>query len=673
VEATIIPLAKANARNVAQTVQGLYRSSAPGGAQMQVGINFDERLNAIVVSAGEADSKRIAELVKKLDTDQVARVAEIRVIQLKFARAEVLSTILNTALNTRPPELTETSPNTQSLLQFVTKSDEGKQLITSALKEAVLITPDTRMNSLIVSAPVDYMGLLEQIVTRLDTTSPQQAKIKVFTMKNAVASQMATIIMEVFRLRAVPGATAASQQRSIQYTLVKPPMDDADYEGEDDNLASATLGSADQTSLTVTVDRRTNSLLVGGTDEYVDLVSQIVVTLDSCPAQERRSQVVRMKNAQALQVSTAVRSFLDQEKQRITQVLGADAVGAAQSMLDREVAIVAETNSNALLLSASPQYFDEIKQLIDQLDQPQPQVLIQVLLAEVSLDRANDLGLDWSYNFTEGAAKVAMSSGLGVASDLKNYGGFSSSVTGSDYNFLLRALENDGKLEVLSRPQILTGDNQPASINIGQRIPLITDSRVTERGDSVNSYRYEPVGVNMSVTPRIGSDGTVKMEISTTNSALSSSSVSVSSGLTMPVINERRAQTTVSVQSGQTIIIGGLISTSDDNRSKRLPWLDRIPGLGALFSNTRKAVERKELLILLTPQVLIDTEKLAKVSNVHTMTRDQLDKSGIRSSIKRDPFRKQLLDPLYPDNGTNGTNQPVIIERQNSKSKAGKS
>jgi type II secretion system protein D len=409
---------------------------------------------------------------------------------------------------------------------------------------------------------------------------------------------------------------------------------------------------------------------VGGTDEYVELVSQIVTTLDSCPAQERRLQVMRMKNAQAMQIQTAVRSFLDQEKQRVTQVLGADAVGAVQNMLDREVAIVAETNSNTLLLSASPQYFDDIKQLIDQLDQPQPQVLIQVILAEVSLDRSNDLGLDWSYNFTEGAAKVAMSSGLGVASDLKNYGGFSSSVTGSDYNFLLRALEDDGKLEVLSRPQILTGDNQPATINIGQRIPIITDSRVTDQGNTINSYKYEPVGVNMSVTPRIGVDGAVKMEISTTNSSLSSSSVNVSSGLAMPIINERRATTTVSVQSGQTIIIGGLISTSDDNRVKRLPWLGRIPGIGLLFSSSKKKIERKELLILLTPQVLIDTEKMAKISDVHTVTREQLDRSIIQSGMKKDAFRKQLLDPLYPDKGTN---QPVKIDNSNSKTKTGKS
>jgi general secretion pathway protein D len=121
-------------------------------------------------------------------------------------------------------------------------------------------------------------------------------------------------------------------------------------------------------------------------------------------------------------------------------------------------------------------------------------------------------------------------------------------VTGGDYHFLLQALETSGRLEVLSRPQIVTADNRPATINIGQRVPLITDSRVTERGDTVNSFRYEDIGVNLSVTPKISPDGFVTMEIGTTNSALSSSSVQINEFATVPIINQRRANTTVSVQ-----------------------------------------------------------------------------------------------------------------------------
>ena len=686
----VFSLAKADARRVAQTVQGLFKEGT-AGITLPVAVSADERLNAIVVSAGETDLKRIGDLVKKLDTDQVARVSEIRVFPLQYARAESLSTILNTALNTKPTALNDPNPNSASLLQFITRTDQGKELVASALKESVLITPDARMNSLIVSAPIDYMDLLQQIVSQLDSGTPQSAKIKVFQLVNADARQMAELLMTLFRLQ--PSSQQNGVQRSIQYTLVKHNGSNAlktmtaSHQGAangngvesgsasdsgdtarkaeldpEEELASATIGTAEAGALNVTIDPRTNSLLIGGTDHYVNLVAQVIYALDSSSAQERKSEVYRLKNGQAIEVQAALRSFLDQERQRVTQVLGQDAVGTAQRLLEREVAIVAEPVSNTLLLSANPRYFDQVKDIIEQLDQPQPQVLIQVLLAEVTLDSTRDLGVEWDFSRMIEGARVGAGTAFGVPTELLSFGGFSAVVTGDDYSFLLRALENDGRLEVLSRPQILTADNKPASINIGQRVPLITDSRVTQYGDTINSFSYQNVGVNLSVTPRIGADGAVSMEIGTTNSALSSSSVDITSGsgsgpgnnnnqrvVKIPIINERRATTSVSVQSGQSILIGGLISTTDDTRMKKVPFFGDIPGLGLLFRSRTKFSDRKELLILLTPQVLINDQQNGKIGDPSTITREQLERSQIRSQFNRDELQRQLLEPVFPD------------------------
>lgn len=653
----VFPLAKADARRVAQVVQGLYREGGPGGA-LPVVITADERMNAIVASAGEGDLKRIADLVKRLDTDQVGRVAEIRIFPLQHARADAVSTILNTALNAKPASSTDLSPNAASLLQFITRTSDGREIVTSALKEGVLITPDSRMNSLIVSAPVDYMNLLEQIISKLDYSAPQQAKIKVFTLVNADARLMAELLMSLFRLQPT-GQTGP--QRAVQYTLIKgrttsedaPPEDtDVDPEAETEG-PSATVGTDEQNALHVTVDHRTNSLLVGGTEHYVQLVTEIIQTLDSSEAQERKTEVYRLKNAQATDLQTAIRSFLDQDRQRITQILGQDAVGTAQRMLEHEVAIVAETNSNTLLLSASPRFFPQVRELVISLDQPRPQVLIQVLLAEVTLDSTQDLGVEWNITKTVESAKIATGTDLGVLSDLKSLGGFSTAVTGGDYNFLIRALQNDGRLEVLSRPQILTADNKPANINVGQRVPIITGSQVTPLGGSANTIEYQDVGVNLQVTPRIGADGAVRMEISTTNSDLSTSTINLpasgsSSGLSLPIINERRATTSVSVQSGQSIIIGGLIQNAEDNRIKKVPYLGDIPGLGALFRSKHRITTRKELLILLTPQVLLSGTDRGKVDDIYDVTRKQLEGSTLKDEIRRDPFRDRLLEPLFP-------------------------
>ncbi|MDB6038493.1 MAG: hypothetical protein JWM99_2334, partial [Verrucomicrobiales bacterium] len=503
---------------------------------------------------------------------------------------------------------------------------------------------DARMNSLIVSGPVDYMNFHEQIIGRLDASSPQKAKIKVFALQNADARQMADLLMSMFRMTAVPGAS--TQQRSIQYTLVRPNLDETGAPISDEEVASATVGTAEQNALTVTVDLRTNSLLVGGTDHYVELVSQIIDSLDSSPANERKTEVVRLKNSQAADVATAIRTFLDQERQRVSTVLGAQAIGNDQRVLEREVAVVAEQLSNTLLVSANPRYFNQIKDIIDELDKPQSQVLIQVMLAEVTLDALTDLGFQWSYNGKQGNVNY----GIGTDFNLKDQlTGFSSTSAGGDFSFLLKALKDEGRLEVLSRPQIVTADNKPASINVGQRVPLITDSRVTQLGDTINSFRYEDIGVNMTVTPKISPDGFVKMEIGTTNSSISSSTVNINKSANVPIINERRATTTVTVQSGQTVIIGGLIETTDDMRTLKVPWLGDIPYMGVLFRSKHSQRNRKELLILLTPQVLEVADSTPNIRTIEDYTREQLDKSGIKDEIKRDPLQKQLLDPLYPD------------------------
>jgi type II secretory pathway component GspD/PulD (secretin) len=213
---------------------------------------------------------------------------------------------------------------------------------------------------------------------------------------------------------------------------------------------------------------------------------------------------------------------------------------------------------------------------------------------------------------------------------------------------VLRALEADGRLEVLSRPQILTADNQKATIDIGDRIPLITDSRVTELGATINSFHYENVGVSLTVTPRISPDGFVKMEVEPTVSQLSSSSVTVSPGINSPIISQRKATTTVSVQNGQSVIIGGLISTTDDRRRSKVPFLGNIPYLGWLFRSSKALENRKELLIILTPQLLTGSDAIAQADTARQITHEQLSKSTIKDEIKRDKLQQEVLEPLLP-------------------------
>ncbi|MBR5606528.1 MAG: hypothetical protein IKW70_08890, partial [Verrucomicrobia bacterium] len=504
----VFPMAHADARRVATTVQALLRGQQGGfgfGGAAGPTVSADERINAIIVSAGESDIKRLEELVQKLDTEQVARINEIRIFPLTFARAAELSTILNSVLNTNPRNLTETSAARQSLLQFITRTPEGENLVSSALKEGILITPDPRSNSLVVSAPVDYMEFLDSMIKSMDQSSPQEAKIQIFSLKNADARQMAQVLTALFRLQAAGGAAA---QRSVEYTLVKPMSDAIKEMNEAEGVSSETenekskavVGSAEQYALTVTIDLRTNTVLVGGTEHYVSLASDIISTLDAHPAQERTAKVYRLRNSRAPEMETAMRTFLQQDLNRTISVLGQSAAGAAQTILDREVSIVAETVSNALLISASPRYIKEVEALIEELDQPQPQVLIQVVLAEVTLDSTTELGVEWKYVDSAGGTPFSLGTDFGVDDALKSAGGFGAAVAGSKVNFLLRALQEDGRLEVLSCPQILTGDNVEANINIGERIPIITDTQYNSVGNPISTYAYQDISVILTVT-----------------------------------------------------------------------------------------------------------------------------------------------------------------------------
>ncbi len=640
INVAVFPLTKANATSVSQIIQGLYRDTGTTVGPA-VAVNVDERINALVVSAGENDLKRIEELAKQLDTDEVSRVSEIRVFGLKHASATDLALLLNTALNTKPQNLTSQSADRQELLQFITRTAEENDLVTTGLREGVLITPDPRTNSLVVSAPVDNMPLIEQVITKLDSSSPQIAQIKVFNLKNADARQMADVLTSLFRLQAAGGEATS---RSIRYTLVKPTESSSEI-GDD-----PTIGTAEQNALTVTVDIRTNSLLVGGSEHYVELAVQIIDELDSSPAQERITKVYRLKNAQAEEIAAALQQFLDQSRERVQAVLGQEAVGTAQRLLDQEVAIVAEQANNALLVSASPRYFEQVSDMIEQLDQPQRQVLIQVLLAEVTLDGSFDKGLDWSVNrFINGK-----SNGDSSSVEQQDFsagsvgGGLTATITSGDVNFMLRAMESDGRLEILSRPQILAADNQPASIDIGQRVPFVTGSSFNERGFLVNSFTYENVGVQLSVTPRISIDGVVKMEVEPTISSLSTSKVAISENFKAPVINNRSATTQVSVQNGQTIVIGGLISTQDEERITKIPVLGDIPYLGAAFKRTKTSRSRTELLIIMTPYVINSPEE------VENYSRKSIDDSIFMQPMenrktKRNDAQLRILDTIKPN------------------------
>jgi len=691
----VFPLKKADAEQVATTLENLYESE---GATA-VSVSFDERINAILVQAGAADAERIGELVAKLDQEKVSNVTEIRVFPLKNADATELAEILNETLNTKPDSLTDASPNRQTLLQFVTQAPDGKKLIANALQEGMLITPNPRANSLVISAPLTIMPLLKSLITAMDSTNPRKAEIKIIRLKNADALRMSEVLQQIFSLERT-GSESGSSTRAVNYRLIKksasadkgadktkaPPAGAAKDDAKDatkgatkgapgdagaangatagDQDVSATVGADEHSALNITVDARTNSLLVGGTTQYVTLCVQVIEELDILPAQEREVRVYHPRNASPEDIETALTSFLDQEAQTVSSTMGTDRTGSPDRLLEREVSVVAEATSGTLLLSASPRYFDTLMKMVEELDKAPPQVLIQVMLAEVMLDDTMTTGIDWMFRDSYGGTTVTGGSGLGVGTSIGVGGGLSLSVSGSDLSYFLQALQNQGRLEVLSRPQILASNNQVADINVGERVPLITSSRITDAGDTINTIQYEPLGIKLEVTPRISPDGFVRMEISPEISALSSSSVDISTGVTANIITNRSANTTATVRDGHTIVIGGLITTRDDNREKKVPVLGDLPLLGALFRTSTVVKQRTELLIILTPHILAneaDTDKETDLQLKRLKLLRQTDKSAAAKTKRASSYIINDLLPIAERRDKGTVLQPITV------------
>jgi type II secretory pathway component GspD/PulD (secretin) len=200
----------------------------------------------------------------------------------------------------------------------------------------------------------------------------------------------------------------------------------------------------------------------------------------------------------------------------------------------------------------------------------------------------------------------------------------------------LRAIALAGKTEVLSRPSILTRNNQPATITVGQSVPLVTSVSFNGlTGLPINSISYRDVGIILHVTPFITSDNLVEMIVSPQISQLSDQSVPISAGVSAPVIDLRTADTVVVTPTGQTVIIGGLMRTQKTQADSKIPVLGDIPGLGNLFKRKVKSNTKTELLIFLTPHIVKEPTDLAGMSAAEKRSIELAPKAFTQEELDR--------------------------------------
>lgn len=299
--------------------------------------------------------------------------------------------------------------------------------------------------------------------------------------------------------------------------------------------------------------------------------------------------------------------------------------------------IQADPSTNTLIISAPEPLYRSLREVIDQLDQRRAQVLVESLIVEVNDEAAAEFGIQWmtgSGNLNDGSGFVGGTnlggSGIGTSSggattiDQLASGLTLGVVKGTvdvlgnqiiNLGVLARALNDSGKANILSTPNLLTLDNESASILVGQTVPFVTGQYVTSGSDgSANPFQTierEDIGLKLNIRPQISEGGTVKLDIYQEVSSIDQASSSSTTGI---VTNKRAIDTSVLVDDGQIIVLGGLLEDSVTTTSTGVPGLSSIPILGALFRYDKRERSKKNLMVFLRPYVVRDKRESANVT-----------------------------------------------------------
>lgn len=640
----IIPLKMAKAERVSSTLSDLLDRQArefEGG----YAITEEPRTNSLVVWANPDMLKNIREIVEKLDKAGPVNEMALRVFKLRNSKADETAERLNdffekagagTGQDARAMIIKFFADVDPVTAAPIVDSKTGQAMMQSLIHQDVTITADENTNSLLVMAPVDNIDMMEMLIKMLDNVERETVSVKVFQLYNADATEMKTLLDELFQA----GGGAQDDVRRIAI-------------GGEGGVPAAGPGGA-ALELAFSVDERTNTLIAAGSPSYLRMVESLVYRLDYQEIDERIVRVVRLNNQSASDVATTLTEYFDEERGLLEEAAGGRE--AATRQLQRRVTVTEagqgeDRESNVLLVSYSPRMESQVLRMIQELDQPVPQVMIQMLMAEVTLTDNFEMGMEFATQdllFSEQAV-IHPNTGLPTGPDFdfvfgsdvgavgsSGLGGISFTMSGEDFDFLFRALQSEGRLEILSRPSIMVKDGQEATITIGENVPTVQDVVVGVGGTVTPSVNYQDVGIKLRVLPVINPDGYVSMEIEPEISAIAQSSVSIGAGVNLPIFTTRNALTSVMVKNGETIIIGGLITSRENDSENKVPLAGDLPILGNLFRSTSKTSTRTELLFVLTPHVVRVSEDARDISL------QMRDETGLNRNVRTSPLMQGL-------------------------------
>ncbi|MDJ0956065.1 MAG: type II secretion system secretin GspD [Arenicellales bacterium] len=479
-------------------------------------------------------------------------------------------------------------------------------------------------NTLVFTDTASNINRLLEIIERIDVPD-RRASVHVVYLKNAQASVLAGVLSQL----------ATSLQRT-----------------GDPNTQ--------QVNISVQGDDAINALIINAPDNEFRLLQAVINQLDIERPIEGDVHVIYLKHAKAADMVSILNN--------LTRARSAGVDTAAPADVDQTVQ--ADETNNALVIHAPNDLFRTIERVVDQLDVRREQVYVETIIAEVSTNRAADLGIEWQ--FTDANTPTGQTSGSTEFSE--QMGGLTLGyinnliidITGNivpDLAVVLRALRSDTDTNILSTPNLVTLENEPAEIVVAREVPFITGQFTTDVSTSttvgvgedvavntVNPFQTierKDVGITLRITPQINAGNTVRLEIEHEISNVSDISIQAASDI---ITDKRSIQTTVEVDDGQIIVLGGLIRDDVVGTVEWVPILGKIPLVGALFRRKSKTAVKTNLMIFLQPRIVRTTADLVgPTREKHEFIRqEQLEsQQGTKGMIKggEPPVLPQLTVP----------------------------
>jgi general secretion pathway protein D len=428
----------------------------------------------------------------------------------------------------------------------------------------------------------------------------------------------------------------------------------------------------------VIADDRSNSILVGGEKSLRLRIKALIAHLDTPLESGGDTQVRYLQFADAEKIATKLKV---QISATVAITTGAPPAGGATSGVaasaDRSTTIWAEPETNALIITAPAKIMRSLMSVVDKLDIRRMQVLVEAIIVDINVNKNAELGVNWAVwsdddgdaplgTFQQPVGGVNLATLARSIDDPSNaspllgtgttFGIGRIATSGVNFAAMLRAIQGDSNTNVIATPSAVTMDNQEAELKVAQEVPFVTGSYSntgnTGNNGEVNPFttvQREEVGTILKITPQINAQGAlVQMKIELESSSLTGDSGDANSLIT----NKRTISTNVLIEDGGIIVLGGLIQDSDIRGEQRVPYLGRIPVLGALFKTRSRQTDKTNLMVFIRPKILYDGTQTALETNAkYNYIRDEQRAAGRPKSevLPLLPYTKEpRLPPLAP-------------------------